>query len=160
MNVSCRELVPIIQAALDTGSRVRFTATGSSMIPFIRSGETVELAAVDVRSIQTGDILLALRADGMYVLHRVAALGQREVLMVSDAGRTDGWIGFEHIVARASAVYRRGRRHSLDTNAARRMGLVWMRLGSLATGALVLYLTFRRRIWPGGRARECDKKPA
>ncbi len=160
MNVSCRELVPIIKVALSAGSRVQFTATGGSMIPFIRSGETVELAEVQPGQIALGDVLLALRPDGVYVLHRVAAIGDEGVLMVSDAGRTDGWIPMQDVVARATAVYRRGRRHELDTASARRMGLIWMRLGSFATGALAVYLALRRRFRPGGRAQGCDQNPA
>ncbi len=160
MNVSCRDLVPIIQAVLSAGSRVRFTATGGSMIPFIRSGETVELQAIEHDDIRSGDILLAMRSDGVYVLHRVAELGDRKVFLVSDAGRADGWIGAENVVARATAVYRRGRRHALDTARARRMGLLWMRLGSLATGSLALWLALRRRLRHGGRAQGCDRNPA
>lgn len=160
MNIPCRDLIPILQAVLSAGGRVRFTATGGSMIPFIRSGEVVELEPIAFPDIQRGDVILAKRADGVYVLHRVGQLSADSVFLVSDAGRPDGWIEADQIIARAVSVFRRGRELPLNTPGARRTGLIWMRCGSLATGALGLYLALRRRIRLGGREQECKSKLA
>lgn len=159
MNIRCSDLIPILQTVLTSGGRVRFTATGASMIPFIRGGETVELEPIAFSDIQRGDILLARRADGVYVLHRVAQLADQRVFLVSDAGRLDGWIEADQIIGRAASVFRRGRELPLNTPGARRTGLIWMRCGSLATGALSLYLALRRRIRLGGREQECKSNP-
>jgi hypothetical protein len=160
VNVSCRELVPIIEAALTTGARVRLTATGSSMIPSIRNGETVELESVAFGAIVRGDVIMARRPDGVYVMHRVADLGNGRAYLVSDAGRHDGWIESGQIVARAAAVLRRGRVHALNSRRARCMGLLWLRLGVAGTRALGLYLGLRRRIGPGARKAECRRRTA
>lgn len=160
MNVACRELVPIIQAALSTGARVRFTATGGSMIPHIRSGEVVELEGIAFTEVAAGDVILARRPDGVYVLHRVARLDDGRAYLVSDAGRHDGWIEADQIVGRAASVVRRGRTYALNTPNARFVGLTWMRMGTLATGTLGLYLALRRRFGVGARDQECDRNPA
>jgi hypothetical protein len=130
------------------------------MIPFIRSGEVVELEPVVFSDVKPGEVLLARRSDGAYVLHRVARLGDGRLFMVSDAGRADGWIEAEDIVARAVSVLRKGRVRSLNSPHARRLGLLWMRLGFVGTRSLGLYLAIRRRTRPGGRAQGCDQNTA
>jgi hypothetical protein len=123
--VSCRELMPIVRAALESGSHVRLTATGGSMFPFVRNGEVVELQAVPRHDLRPGDVVLAERPDESYILHRIAAMEPERVFMVSDAGQQDGWFTLDRVYARARAVERKGRWRRLDTPRARRAGLLW-----------------------------------
>ncbi|MBM3495273.1 MAG: peptidase S24, partial [Armatimonadetes bacterium] len=57
------------------------------MIPHIRSGEVVELEGIAFTEVAAGDVILARRPDGVYVLHRVARLDDGRAYLVSDAGR-------------------------------------------------------------------------
>lgn len=51
-------------------TRVPVPVTGVSMLPFLRTGDTAFLDAID-GPVNLGDILLFQRPDGSYVLHRV-----------------------------------------------------------------------------------------
>lgn len=152
MTLSCKELIPLICAALDTGARVRFTATGSSMFPFLRNGETVEIERVEDGELRPGDVALAERADGSYVLHRIADIRQDRVFMVSDAGNEDGWLPLTSIIARACAVRRNDRWIRLDTAGARRLGLGWTKLHFVGPPLLGVAVRVRARL-RGKRAK-------
>lgn len=159
MNVPCRELVEILRVALDSGARVRLSASGSSMVPFLRSGDVVELEKVPAEAIRAGDVVLAQRSDGAYVLHRVVRMGDRRVFLAGDSGRADGWIPFEDVIARACAVQRKGRWARLDTPAARRTALLWSRVRFVGWPMLMLGLRMRGwllRLSPA--AAGCDEQ--
>ncbi len=92
----------ILTAVLATGNRFRFTAHGVSMSPFIRDGDTVELAPV--QKIRLGDILLAEK-NGRLLLHRAVAIKKDTVLLKGDNLSTpDGWFRKKEIFAVAVKV--------------------------------------------------------
>lgn len=159
MIVSCRELMPVVRAALDSGSRVRLTATGGSMFPFVRNGEVVELEAVEHHDLQPGDVVLAARPDDSYILHRIAAMAPHRVFIVSDAGQQDGWFAVDRVFARARAVERKGRWLRLDTARARRAGLLWVKCRIIGPPLLAFGVKLKgkvlrqRRTTPGHDAR-------
>ena len=68
-----RELMPVIRAALERGQGVRMTANGSSMLPFIHDGETVELMPPR-SSLIRGDIVLAQSAEDYPPMQAAASL--------------------------------------------------------------------------------------
>ena len=57
-------------ALLEDGHRVRLTVTGDSMGPLLASGDQVELAPLGGRP-RRGQVVLARRADGSVLLHRL-----------------------------------------------------------------------------------------
>lgn len=149
-----------MQVALERGARVRFRATGGSMVPFLRNNDLVELERVTDNHYRPGDIVLAQRSDGGYVLHRIMRLAEGRGLVASDGGQTDGWIPFDNMVARARAVQRRGRWLRLDTPMARLAGLFWARIRFVGLPLLMLALEVRRRILrPQTVPAGCDESP-
>lgn len=160
MNLPSHELVALIEVALERGARVRFRATGGSMVPFLRHHDVVELERVSHSQYRPGDIVLAQRSDGGYVLHRIVRLAEGRGLVASDGGQTDGWIPFDNMVARARAVQRRGRWLRLDTPLARHAGLLWARIRFVGWPLLRLALKVRRRILrPQTVPAGCDESP-
>lgn len=70
MEFSMKEIFPLIEEGIKNGGKYRFYPKGVSMLPLIREGiDSVELSSVD--SISKYDMILYLRDDGNYVLHRV-----------------------------------------------------------------------------------------
>lgn len=63
----------VLQAILATGNRARFTATGDSMHPFIRSGESLLVERADARDLRRGDVVLALLERGL-TAHRIVRI--------------------------------------------------------------------------------------
>jgi len=77
----------VIEAVLESGHRARFTATGDSMYPFIRSGEQLEVEPVDPRELRRGDVVLARLPRGL-TAHRIVGLERRggEVISITTRG--------------------------------------------------------------------------
>jgi signal peptidase I len=78
----------VMAAVLESGHRVRFTATGDSMHPFIRSGQRLVVEAVDPRALQRGDVVLARLERGL-TAHRVESIERRGDEVVSITTRGD-----------------------------------------------------------------------
>lgn len=77
----------VMSAVLESGNRVRFTATGDSMHPFIRSGQRLVVEAVDPRALRRGDVVLARLERGL-TAHRVVQIERRagEVISITTRG--------------------------------------------------------------------------
>ena len=77
----------VISTVLESGHRVRFTATGDSMHPFIRSGQQLVVEAVEPRALRRGDVVLAWLERGL-TAHRVVSIERRggEVASITTRG--------------------------------------------------------------------------
>ena len=111
MKVPCRELIPALeQEVLARGARARFTVAGSSMSPFLRDGDTVELAALGDRPVHVGDVILARVADEAYVMHRVARVTAAGIYLLGDAQHhVDGPLARSQLVGRVTRAWRGSR---------------------------------------------------
>ena len=78
----------VIAEVLAQGHRARFTATGDSMHPFIRSGQRLVVEAVDPRALRRGDVVLARLERGL-TAHRVVSIERRGEEIVSITTRGD-----------------------------------------------------------------------
>jgi hypothetical protein len=138
-----RELMPLIRAALERGQCVRLTANGSSMLPFIYNGETVELVPPR-SSLMRGDIVLAQTAEDRYVLHRVVQIEGDAVFLRGDAqNHREGPLPRQAVLGRAVTCSHHGRVRVQDRGGWHWAGLVWMRSGWL--GFYLLQFALRLR---------------
>jgi signal peptidase I len=78
----------VIASVLASGHRARFTATGDSMHPFIRSGQQLVVEAVDARALRRGDVVLARLERGL-TAHRVVRIERCAGEVVSITTRGD-----------------------------------------------------------------------
>ena len=73
MEFSMQEIFPLIEEGIKNGGEYRFYPKGISMLPLLREGiDSVILSAVE--DIKKYDMILYLRDDGNYVLHRVVEI--------------------------------------------------------------------------------------
>ncbi len=135
MIVPARELMPVIRAALQRNQHVRLTARGSSMFPFIRGGDVVELEPLRLPPV-VGDLVLVLcgsRGESeFYVLHRVVRV-QGEVFYLRGDAQPE-WQGpftRENVLAQVTRIYRHGRVHRVNQGLWRLLGLTWNRCAPL-----------------------------
>ena len=136
--------MPLVQDSLARGTSVRFTATGGSMRPFIRHGDTVELEAVSGTPIRVGDVVLAAAPGGLYLLHRVVARKGDSIWLAGDAQSSpQGPFARDQVLARLVGVHRRGRRVCADRSLWRALALLWIHLTPL--GQVLLGLSDRAR---------------
>ncbi|MBC7327387.1 GNAT family N-acetyltransferase [bacterium] len=128
MNINLRELEPLIEESLKRGQRVRLTAKGSSMFPFIRNGDVVELESFNFQP-KFGDILLIRRADGKYVMHRVVKVkGELFYLRGDSLNSLEGPFGKENIIGKVVRCYRGGRGFDLSRGLPHIVGILWVHL--------------------------------
>ena len=158
MIVTGESLTPVIVEALAGGSSVRMTVTGKSMQPFMRNNDVAVLRAVDEGPIGVGEIVLARRADGTFILHRVRRVSSDGYHLAGDAQRDiEGPLPRASIVARVPAIIRRGKEICLDRGLRRLAGLFWIRSAPLGpalvawAGRLKQAVQQTRNLPPSGR---------
>ncbi len=139
-----RELMPVVRAALNRGQGVRLTANGSSMLPFIHDGATVELVPPRF-PLRRGDIVLAESIADQYVLHRVVQMEGDAVYLRGDAqGHREGPLPRRAVLGLAITASRNRRVRVLDRGGWHWAGLMWIRSGWLGLYLLQLALSLRR----------------
>ena len=117
---------------LTAGNSVRFRAKGSSMRPFIRAGDLVEIIPVVIADLRRGDVLLfGSGKKGQLMLHRLVQIrrkgDQATLILQGDANRyPDGAILPEQVIGRAVAVKRKTKQWHLDGRTARILAAVWV----------------------------------
>jgi hypothetical protein len=94
---------------LKQGNNLRFKARGSSMRPFIRDGDFVEIKPIDnFREIDSGDILF-FKKQGTLCLHRLLRTENGKFVVKGDSNREiDGAICEENIIGKLISVERSG----------------------------------------------------
>jgi len=150
--VSVQDLMSVARPALERGQRVRMVAKGSSMLPFIRSGDVVELTSTEMGPAR-GDVVVAQTAPGRYVIHRVVRVAGEGVWLRGDSQRrAEGPVVPGEVFGRVAAVERSGRRWRLDRGVWRLSGWAWMTTHPVGLAALWVSLS----IWKLVRRQGSD----
>lgn len=109
MFIPCRDLMPVVRAALARGQHVRMTVYGRSMFPFVRHGDVVEIAPMPDAPV-LGTVLLVRLKDERYRMHRVVAQhGARWLLRGDNHDRPDDFVTRENLLGVVTRVERNGR---------------------------------------------------
>lgn len=107
---SMQEIGPLIKDFISKEKQVAITVTGNSMSPFLKDKRDKAVLSPITRTPQKDDVVLYLRDNGTYVLHRIFKVKENEYIMLGDAqvylekGITD-----RHIIAVATAFERKGK---------------------------------------------------
>jgi hypothetical protein len=72
-----------LREVLASGHHARFRATGDSMYPTIRDGDTVEIAPCDPATLMPGDIVLAATTRGL-TMHRIVRISNVDIVIRGD----------------------------------------------------------------------------
>ena len=107
-------LLEEVATLLDEGREVEIMSKGTSMLPFIVGGrDSVILRKEESGCHKPGDIVLARRSPGNYVLHRIIGVGGEKITLRGD-GNVFGTetVGRKDILGRVIAVVKpSGRKH-------------------------------------------------
>ena len=147
------EFEALAAQVLGAGNNLRFEARGSSMVPFIRSGDVVEVQPVEVERLRPQQVVLCRVAGGRLVVHRVLQVGADGLLVQGDSRRhPDGRVPAAAVLGRVTAVQRGGRQISMDACATRGLVRVWLLLTPVR-GALIKAARRRRAVIDFCRSR-------
>jgi hypothetical protein len=152
--------MPVIQAALERGQRVRLTVNGGSMLPFLRDGDVVELEPVR-NGVAPGDVVLVKNSQEQYALHRVVRAKGDALFIRGDAQlQVEGPFTGRDVLGKAvvSVSCRGGVARALDRGFWRFAGVVWARCGAVGPGLVRIGLNIRAkaRSEVGGRSQALD----
>jgi len=113
-------MAPVILELFGIGKEIRLTVTGGSMYPFLRGGrDSVILQSAGMRRLRRGDIVLFVRPNGQYVLHRIIRARKAGLYLLGDAQTvSEGPVDPKSVVAVVRSVCRGGR--EIETR-----GLLW-----------------------------------
>jgi len=112
-SISSTDLLELMQAVLAKGDSFRFRARGSSMTPFIRSGDVITISSLDKRGAGLGMVVAFKHpAGGHLVIHRVVGVAPGAVFIKGDniPHRTDGWIPAGNLLGCVLEIRRNGKR--------------------------------------------------
>lgn len=113
-----RELVPLILEKLKQGEEFPLVVTGHSMSPTLyHLRDRVYLVSAEKREPKKYDIVLFVRKDGAYVLHRIlSVLPDGKYLINGDAQTWTESIERSQILAVVGRIERNNRQISCDNN--------------------------------------------
>lgn len=145
ISVDTQVLMQHYRQLLQSVQTLPLVVTGGSMLPFLAGGrDTVYLTAID-RRLRRGDMALYQRENGTYVLHRVYAVKKDSYTMLGDAQtQLEPGIRHEQVVARVTAVLRKGKRLQPGCFFWDFFEKIWPGLRALHTPSLRIYGALRR----------------
>lgn len=121
-------MFPLMKEVFRKGGSVCITMTGNSMKPFLRGEiDSIELSAADFTCIRNGDIVLAKRDRGQYVLHRVYKICSSHFYINGDAQLwVEGPLRPDQLAAVVTAVHRGKKRISCSGISWKLFSCLWM----------------------------------
>jgi len=132
---------------LKTLGEARFSATGSSMFPSVRSGDILTVRQCDARDASVGDIALFIRSSRLFA-HRVIAHSDGSLMTQGDAiAAQDPPVSGSEFLARVVSVSRAGREVPVcvDNSIFGRLTTALVRRSSLGSRILQRGYRLRRR---------------
>ncbi|MBR2043575.1 MAG: hypothetical protein IJ946_04480 [Clostridia bacterium] len=109
MPVTLSQLLPAIEEMLLNDMEVTFNTNGSSMLPLLRSGDSVTVKKA--QAYKKGDVVLFKRDDEGFVLHRIVKIKGDTVYTEGDSLLTrDEPFEKERIIGKAVAFFRKGKK--------------------------------------------------
>jgi len=158
-------LMPVIRDALERGQRVRMTVTGSSMWPFVRDGDVVELEPAPAP--RSGDMVLVQTnpqgSADRYVLHRVVKVDRGAGFFVRGDAQpnAEGPFAPAALLGRVTTVRHNGRARDHRRGFWRLIGLVWIPCSRFGLWPLRLVARIRRLgVTAARRFRRNDAAPS
>ncbi len=113
------DLAALAREVLARGGAFSFRATGSSMSPTIRSGETVLVRSREFDRLRPGDVVMACLKGGLVIVHRVIGRTMFEnkptlITMGDNSSSPDLPLTDDEIIGLVTAVWGRGRKTDLE----------------------------------------------
>lgn len=83
LRISNLEFFQVVEDYLTEIRSVKIRIKGSSMLPFLKNGDQVDLESINFQKFGIGEIVLARWKEG-YVLHRIVLIGKQYIYLAGD----------------------------------------------------------------------------
>ena len=112
---SMKELAPVIEQSVNQGKQVKFTVTGNSMFPLFANRRD-QVIVEKAESISKYDIVLHLREDGHYILHRVIGVKGNMLTIAGDNETVkERNVDSSRVIAKVTSFVRKGEGCNLNS---------------------------------------------
>lgn len=101
--------MPLIREELSAGRSVRFSPSGTSMLPMLREGRDSVVLSPLPEKLKKYDLPLYRRASGQYVLHRIVKVGQGYTCIGDNQFYKETGLQHTQMIAVVTSFYRNGR---------------------------------------------------
>jgi len=127
MIITCNEIMPLIQSALECGQCVKMTVNGYSMLPFIYDNDVVKLEPI--RSLPIiGDIVLVKCSEERYVIHRIVGIKEDAIFLRGDAQLNyEGPFTLQNILGKVTKSFHNGHIRVHNRGMWKLVGLIWIK---------------------------------
>jgi signal peptidase len=128
--IKSNKIFPVIQELLKEGKRVRLPVTGTSMYPFLmEERDSVELSTTLLSEVKPSDIVLILRKNGQYILHRVITKTDNCFYIVGDAQQEiEGPLYPNQLIAVVTSVWKKKKHIQCSNLWWKTLSYVWLKL--------------------------------
>ncbi len=107
--VTMEELAPLIRECVESGGSFRLKVTGTSMVPTFWPGRDSVVLKKN-QKIKNRDVILYLRDNGTYVLHRIIGIKGNNLALCGDNQHVREYpIRKDQVIATVDGFYRKGR---------------------------------------------------
>ena len=110
--IESAQLADLVRLASEQGFASSYKVSGSSMMPFIHSGDKVCLSPIGKNEIRKGDVLgFVLGEDCHMLIHRVVKISEETFLCKGDnqSQNLDGWISYDDVIGKVTEIRREGK---------------------------------------------------
>jgi hypothetical protein len=127
------EFTQLSTEILGEGHRLRFTAHGSSMAPFIRGGDVLTVEPVESSQLRVGDIVFYRTEGDSLIAHRIIGIEKNNAKLKlrvrgdSSPGSEDAIAG-DQILGRIEIVERGGKEIRINDGGWGSLGSIWVTL--------------------------------
>ncbi len=140
LNLKREDFASIAQEVLGRGRALRFTTKGTSMSPFIRNGDVVEVVPVKGK-INLGDIVLHRSRHGNPIIHRVIRKNKESIITKGDSlSGFDQALLSRQVLGRVAVVEKNGWHVRLDRPTIRLINIL---LATISPFSLLIYPSLR-----------------
>lgn len=140
--IPMKELAELIRLQLENGGKAHLNVTGSSMLPTLRAQRDSVLLTVPAQRQKKGDIILYLRENGQYVLHRIIEVEADGYICCGDNQLVREQVKHSQVLAVVSGMRRNGKVYQAQSCAYRTYAAVCTGLFPMRK----FYLPLRRRL--------------
>ena len=144
--IPMKELAELLLLQMETSGQATLTVTGHSMLPTLRERRDSVILKPPADRQNKGEIILYLRENGQYVLHRIISVEAEGYICSGDNQVMREPVSHSQVLAVVSGLCRKGKLYQAD-------GLGCRAYGAMCTGMFPVrkyYIALRRRL---GRLR-------